>query len=225
MALTRASDAERSMSTNATRARWAQRCSTIDAPMPLPPPVTNATRPSRLGYDAVRIMRSSLCTMDLAGARRDAAPRRHAGRGALSRRTAGLEPAQRRVGGRVRGEEALDPKLVQGDVVRRAEAREQGEEAEAHVALLELDGQERRRRGVEVEQLPLLGNVRVGEQLVEQAARLGVARAQQIAVEPLDEGRRRRLPVDDVGPQRLRVIGQAHRVCRTERGGGGGTQE
>src|SRR5215470_13441460 len=65
MALTRASDAERSMSTNATRARWAQRCSTIEAPMPLPPPVTNATRPSRLGYDAVRIMRSSLCTMDL----------------------------------------------------------------------------------------------------------------------------------------------------------------
>lgn len=63
----------------------------------------------------------------------------------------GLEPAQRRVGGRVRGEEALDPKLVQGDVVGRAEAREQGEEAEAHVALLELDGQERRRRGVEVE--------------------------------------------------------------------------
>ena len=33
--------------------------------MPLPPPVTNATRPSRLGYDAVRIMRSSLCTVDL----------------------------------------------------------------------------------------------------------------------------------------------------------------
>src|SRR5262245_49500264 len=53
------------MSTNATWARWAQRCSTIEAPIPLPPPVTNATRPSRLGYDAVRIMRSSLCTMDL----------------------------------------------------------------------------------------------------------------------------------------------------------------
>src|SRR5499433_3729783 len=65
MVFTRVSDTAASMSTNATRARWAQRCSTIDAPMPLPPPVTNATRPSRLGYDAVRIMRSSLCTMDL----------------------------------------------------------------------------------------------------------------------------------------------------------------
>src|SRR5499426_341057 len=53
------------MSTNATLARCAQRCSTIEAPIPLPPPVTNATRPSRLGYDAVRIMRSSLSTMDL----------------------------------------------------------------------------------------------------------------------------------------------------------------
>src|SRR5215467_4516606 len=73
MVLTRASDTAASMSTNATRARCAQRCSTIEAPMPLPPPVTNATRPSRLGYDAVRIMRSSLCTMDLITLRADGA--------------------------------------------------------------------------------------------------------------------------------------------------------
>ena len=44
------------MSTNATRARWAQKCSTMEAPMPLPPPVTNTTRSSRLGYVADRIM-------------------------------------------------------------------------------------------------------------------------------------------------------------------------
>src|SRR5215469_17049920 len=53
------------MSTNATRARCAHKCSTIEAPMPLPPPVTNATRASRLGYEAVRIMRPSRLTMDL----------------------------------------------------------------------------------------------------------------------------------------------------------------
>src|SRR5207253_85967 len=58
MVLTSASDAVRSMSTNATRARCAHRCSTIEAPIPLPPPVTKATRASRLGYEADRIMKS-----------------------------------------------------------------------------------------------------------------------------------------------------------------------
>ena len=56
---TSAVEASRWMSTNATRARWAQRCSTMDAPMPLPPPVTKTTRSSRLGYVAERIMGAS----------------------------------------------------------------------------------------------------------------------------------------------------------------------
>src|SRR6185369_2181140 len=51
-----ASEASRRMSTKATRARCAHRCSTMEAPMPLPPPVTKTTRSSRLGYDAVRVM-------------------------------------------------------------------------------------------------------------------------------------------------------------------------
>jgi len=95
----------------------------------------------------------------------------------------------------------------------------------AHVALFQLDGEERRRRRVEVEQLPLAWHVGIGQQLVEQAARLGVARAQQIAVEPLDEGRRGGFPVDDVGPQRLGVIGQAHGVRRAQRRRRRGIQE
>src|SRR5437868_15118118 len=103
------------------------------------------------------------------------------------RRAQMSQPAKRLVGRRIGGEEALDAKLVQRNVVRRAEAREQREEAEAHVALPELDREKRRRRGVEVEQLPLARHVGIGQELVEEAARLGVARAQKIAMEPLDE--------------------------------------
>lgn len=95
---------------------------------------------------------------------------------------------------------------MERDVVGRPEAREDREEAEADVPLPQLDGEERRRRGVEVERPPLARDVGIGEELVEQAAGLGVAGAQQVAVEPLDEGRGRRVPVDDEGPQSLRVV-------------------
>ena len=56
MRATSASEASRWMSTKATRARCAHRCSTTEAPMPLPPPVTKTTRSSRLGYEAYRTM-------------------------------------------------------------------------------------------------------------------------------------------------------------------------
>src|SRR5712691_1084481 len=89
----------------------------------------------------------------------------------------------------VGGEEAFDSELVERDVVRRAEAGQRGEEAEANIfAATEFDGEERGRRRVEIERPPLAGNVRIGEQLVEEAAGLVVAGAEQIAVEPLDEG-------------------------------------
>src|SRR5947199_2265461 len=119
-------------------------------------------------------------------------------RGALWR--AG-EPAERRRGRLVGGEEALDPELVKRDVVGRSEAGEDREEAEASVALAKLDGEERRRRRVEVERPPLAGDVGIGQELVEEAAGLDVARAQQIAVEALDEGRRGSLRVADEGPE------------------------
>ena len=54
-----------------------------------------------------------------------------------------LEAAQRRVGRRVGGEEALDAELVQGDVVRRAEAGESREELEVDAIAAELDGEGR----------------------------------------------------------------------------------
>ena len=47
------------MSTKATREPWAQKCSTIEAPMPLAPPVTRTTRSRRLGYVAY-VMKASL---------------------------------------------------------------------------------------------------------------------------------------------------------------------
>src|SRR3712207_8911685 len=49
------------------------------------------------------------------------------------------------------GEEALDSQLVKGDVVGRPQTGEDGEEAEASIAVLQLDGQERSGRRVEVE--------------------------------------------------------------------------
>ena len=63
------SEASRWISTNATRARWAQKCSTMEAPMPLPPPVTNTTRSSRLGYVADRIMAPPAPTLAQVSAR------------------------------------------------------------------------------------------------------------------------------------------------------------
>ena len=51
-ASTSAREGSRWMSTKATRARWAHKCSTIEAPIPLPPPVTKTTRSARLGYEA-----------------------------------------------------------------------------------------------------------------------------------------------------------------------------
>src|SRR5262245_5702322 len=56
---TSAREASRWISTNATRARCSHRCSTMDAPMPLPPPVTNTARSSRLGYEAKRRVMSA----------------------------------------------------------------------------------------------------------------------------------------------------------------------
>src|SRR5580765_7250123 len=67
--------------------------------------------------------------------------------------------------------EALDPELLQRDVVGDAEAGQRGEELDADVALGELDGEERRRGGVEVERAPLARHVRIGQELLEQPAR------------------------------------------------------
>ena len=44
--------AARSMSRKATREPWTEKCSTMAAPIPLPPPVTRTTRSRRLGYVA-----------------------------------------------------------------------------------------------------------------------------------------------------------------------------
>src|SRR6267143_3396818 len=132
------------------------------------------------------------------GALRDARGRARSTRGSCGRR--GGQAAQRLVGPLVGGEEALDPELVERDVVGRAEAGEDGEEAEARIATLELDGEERSRGRVDVERPPLTRNLGIGEELVEEAAGLAVAGAKQVAVEPLDERRRRGLPVDDRGP-------------------------
>src|SRR5262249_34755664 len=55
----RCAAAARSMSTKATFEPWAQKCSTMDAPMPLAPPVTRTTRSRKLGYVAY-VMGSSL---------------------------------------------------------------------------------------------------------------------------------------------------------------------
>src|SRR2546425_12612467 len=69
---------------------------------------------------------------------------------------ASREAAKRLLGGAVGGEEALDPELVQRDVVGCSEAAEDREEAQANVATAHLDREERRRRGVEVERPPTL---------------------------------------------------------------------
>ena len=53
IAFTSASDASRAISTKATFDPCAQKCSTIDAPMPLPPPVMKTARSFRLGIDGV----------------------------------------------------------------------------------------------------------------------------------------------------------------------------
>ncbi len=47
-------DAASAMSTNVTFARCAQKCSTMEAPIPEPPPVTNTPLSARLGYCANR---------------------------------------------------------------------------------------------------------------------------------------------------------------------------
>ena len=59
------------------------------------------------------------------------------------------------------GEEALDPELLERDVVRDAEAGQRREELDADVALGELDGEKRRRGGVEIERAPLARHVRI----------------------------------------------------------------
>jgi len=52
-------DAVSSMSTKATLAPCSAKCSTIEAPMPEPPPDTNTARSLRLGYEAKGSMASS----------------------------------------------------------------------------------------------------------------------------------------------------------------------
>ena len=96
---------------------------------------------------------------------------------------------------------------MERDVVGRSEARQGGEELEVRVVPAQLDGEERLCRGVEIQRPKRTRDVGIGKELIEEAARLGVAGAQQIAVEPLDEGGRGGLPVDDEGPKPLRMIG------------------
>src|SRR5205809_7863864 len=110
------------------------------------------------------------------------------------------EPAERLRGRLVGGEEALDPELVKRDVVGRSEAGEDRDEAEASVALAKLDGEERRRRRVEVERPPLAGDVGVGQERVGDGAGLDAARARQSAGEPPGGARPGRRPGGGEGP-------------------------
>ena len=124
------------------------------------------------------------------------------------------------------GEEALDAQLLERDVVRRAEGGQGREVSQHEIALAELDRQEWRGRGVQVERAPLPRRVRIRQQLLEQRARLGVREAGgHVPVQPLDERGRRGLPVHDPRPERLRVKHEAHRVGRPERGHRGGVEE
>src|SRR4029450_8141995 len=94
-----------------------------------------------------------------------------------ARRRRRSESPERQVGRRVGGEETLDPEFVQRDVVRRAEAGQEREEAEARVAFLQLDREKRRGRRVEVERMPLARYVGIGQGLVGEGAGRGVDRA------------------------------------------------
>jgi hypothetical protein len=70
------------------------------------------------------------------------------------------------------------------------------------------------------------GHVGIGQQLLEQADRLGIARAaQEVAMQPLDERGRGRLPVDDIGPHAARVTEEAHGIGRPQRGRLGGIEK
>jgi hypothetical protein len=85
--------------------------------------------------------------------------------------------------------------------------------AELDVAPTELDGQERIGGSVEVEPAPVTRHARIGQQLVEQSMCLRVGQAaQDVAVKPLDQRGRHGFPVDDVGPEPLRVEHEAHGV-------------
>src|SRR5215470_16361232 len=108
----------------------------------------------------------------------------------------GAQPARGLFRPLVRGEERLDAELLQRDVVWRAEAGERGEVAQPQAVTRELDGQERRRGDVEVETAPLARHVGIRQELVQQPPGLVVPTAADgVAMEPLDERGRRRLPV------------------------------
>src|SRR6185369_9334432 len=96
-----------------------------------------------------------------------------------TRGVAGLagEAAHHRFALGIGGEEALDPELLQRDVVGDPEAGQRREELDTDVALGELDGEERRGRGVEVERAPLARHVWIGQELLEQPARRRAADA------------------------------------------------
>src|SRR5499426_1383891 len=79
------------------------------------------------------------------------------------------EPTHQRFAALVGGEEALDPELVERDVVWDAEARQRGEERQAQVVSGELDGEEGRRGRVEIERAPLARHVGVRAELIQQA--------------------------------------------------------
>ena len=90
----------------------------------------------------------------------------------------------------------------------------------------ELDRQDRRGRGVEIEPAPLARHVGTGQELLQQRARLGVAEAADgIAVQPLDQRGRRRLPVHDRGPEGVGMEHQPHGVRGAQRGHRRGVDE
>jgi hypothetical protein len=73
------------------------------------------------------------------------------------------------------------------------------------------------RRGAQIEAAPPARHVWIGQEILQQRARLGVAEAAGgVAVQPLNERSRRRLPVHDEGADGLGTQHQPHRIRRAQ---------